>query len=92
MELRDQRHRRQSGEGSSERARAANEFQWSDWRERRGRRVGLTTWEECLTVERAGASEMQLKSKHQRLRVPADDEVASRSLRGIHLSTLNSQS
>jgi len=27
------------------------------------RRVGITTWEECLTVERAGANEIQSKIK-----------------------------
>ena len=29
-------------------------FNWSDWGERHGRWVGITTWAECLAVERCG--------------------------------------
>jgi hypothetical protein len=30
--------------------------EWSEWDERHGRRVGITTWEECLAVERCRSS------------------------------------
>jgi hypothetical protein len=30
--------------------------EWSEWDERHGRWVGITTWEECLAVERCGRS------------------------------------
>jgi len=30
-------------------------IEWNDWGERHGRWVGITTWAECLAVERCGS-------------------------------------